>query len=71
MPYTQIMKTIWEKDAEALHEQVTQTATKYRKLRDRYLDELLCIRAVGLCNLARMRGMPVTFDHKYIPQALI
>ena len=73
MQYTLIIEAIEAQDSEALHRYVQASAKKYRQswLCPLFEEAFLSLWGVGLCNLARMRGMPVTFDHKYIPQALI
>jgi hypothetical protein len=74
-PYALLLEAIWNKDTALFHEQIRIVADTHMKLTrsifDDYEDKLLCLWGIALCNLARMKGMKIEFDHPLIPKELI
>jgi hypothetical protein len=76
MPLGLMLDAIWHKKIEQFHKAVEQIAKDHKRMIwTRYCEgveyEVLSIRAIAICQLARMRGMKIEFDHPYIPKELI
>jgi hypothetical protein len=74
-PYALLLEAIWTKNETLFHEQIQIVADTHKKLTrsifDDYEDKLLCLWGIALCNLAKMKGMKIEFDHPFIPKELI
>jgi hypothetical protein len=74
-PYALLLEAIWTKNDTLFHEQLQIVADTHKKLTrsifDDYEDKLLCLWGIALCNLAKMKGMRIEFDHPFIPKELI
>jgi hypothetical protein len=76
MPYAELIDAIWTRDEVAFHTTLETLANTHKSmLRGLFSDEieqkLLCLWGIGLCQLARIKGMNIDFDHEYIPRELI
>jgi len=77
MPLGLMLEAIWHNKIEQFHAAVEQIAKDHKRMIwTRYYDggikyEVLSIRAIAICQLARLRGMKIEFDHPYIPKELI
>ncbi|MDF2966042.1 MAG: Immunity protein 49 [Rickettsiaceae bacterium] len=74
-PYVLMLEAIWEKDEKKFYENLELAAKKYSRQINGTFDEpqdtFLCWYGIGLCQLAKHKGMKINFDHKYIPAELI
>ncbi len=72
-PYVMMSEAIWNKDEARFHEYLEIAAKKYgrQKVFEMPYEKYISWAGLGLCHLAKYRGMKVEFDHKYIPAALI
>ena len=74
-PYALLLEAIWTKNETLFHEQLQIIAETHKKLTrsifDDYEDKLLCLWGIALCNLAKMKGLRIEFDHPFIPKELI
>ncbi len=74
-PYALLLEAIWTKNEALFHEQIQIVADTHKKLTrsifEDYEDKLLCLWGIALCNLAKMKGMTIEFDHPFIPKELI
>ena len=74
-PYGLLLEAIWTQNEDLFHEQIQIIAETHKKLTrsifDDYEDKLLCLWGIALCNLAKIKGLRIEFDHPFIPKELI
>ena len=75
-PYGLMLEAIYKNDSELFHEQLPIITSTHKKMLrsiigDSWKDRVLCLWGIAFCNLVRMKGMTITFDHPLIPQELI
>jgi hypothetical protein len=76
MPYADLIEAIWNKDEMAFHTALNILANTHKSMvrgifENQIEYQLLCLWGIGLCQLARIKGMNIDFDHEYIPKELI
>ena len=76
MPYADLIEAIWHRDESAFHEALRVISNTHKSMvrgifENQIEYQLLCLWGIGLCQLARIKGMHIDFDHEYIPRELI